>query len=96
MPILEAMQSGVPVIAGNRTSTPQVVGEAGLLFDPFDTNALVEALQRMLDDANYREALRSRGLQRASEFTWRKTAQLTLKAYEQAAEAHKDSRRVFQ
>jgi glycosyltransferase involved in cell wall biosynthesis len=88
LPILEAMQSGVPVIAGNRTSIPQVVGEAGLLFDPFDTNALVEALRRMLDDANYREALRSRGLQRASEFSWRKTAQLTLKAYEQAAQSH--------
>ena len=46
LPILEAMKCGTPVIAGNRTSIPEVAGEAALLFDPFDTNSLVAALER--------------------------------------------------
>jgi glycosyltransferase involved in cell wall biosynthesis len=54
LPILEAMQCGAPVVAGNRTSIPELVADAGLLFDPFDTSALVEALKRILDDADYR------------------------------------------
>jgi glycosyltransferase involved in cell wall biosynthesis len=86
LPILEAMQCGVPVIAGNRTSIPEIVADAGLLFDPFDTNALAEALQRLLDDEELRAALRAKGLQRAAQFSWRKTAQLTLQAYKQAVE----------
>jgi glycosyltransferase involved in cell wall biosynthesis len=85
LPVLEAMQCGVPVIAGNRTSIPEVVGEAGLLFDPFDTNSLVQALTRMLDNPEYRAALRIQGLERAREFDWKQTAQLTLKAYQKAA-----------
>ena len=86
LPILEAMQCGAPVIAGNRTSIPELVADAGLLFDPFDTNALVEALKRILDDADYRAALHARGLTRSGDFSWKATAQLTLKAYEKAFE----------
>ena len=86
LPILEAMQCGAPVIAGNRTSIPELVADAGLLFDPFDTNALVEALKRILDDADYRAVLRARGLTRSGDFSWKATAQLTLKAYEKAFE----------
>ena len=87
LPILEAMKCGAPVIAGNRTSLPELVADAGLLFDPFDTNALVEALNRILDDADYCRALKAKGLKRSSEFSWQATAQLTLKAYEKAFEA---------
>jgi len=79
------MQCRVPVIAGNRTSIPEVVGQAGLLFDPFDTNSLVQALKLMLDNSEYRAALRIQGLERASEFSWKQTAQLTLEAYQKAA-----------
>lgn len=86
LPILEAMKCGAPVIAGNRTSLPELVADAGLLFDPFDTNALVEALNRILDDAEYCTALRDRGFKRSGEFSWKATAQLTLKAYEKAFE----------
>lgn len=85
LPVLEAMQCGAPVIAGNRTSIPEVVGESGLLFDPFDTNSLVNALSRVLGNSDYRDTLRARGLARAKEFDWKKTAQLTLTAYGQAA-----------
>jgi glycosyltransferase involved in cell wall biosynthesis len=85
LPVVEAMQCGVPVIVGNRTSLPEVVGEAGLLFDPFDTQALVEALTQVIDDSEYRGVLRSKGLERARNFNWKTTAQLTLGVYERAA-----------
>lgn len=94
LPILEAMQCGAPVIAGNRTSIPELVADAGLLFDPFDTNALVGALKQVLDDAGYRAALVAKGLKRSGEFSWKGTAQLTLKAYEQAFEAFGSKHKV--
>ena len=94
LPILEAMQCGVPVIAGNRTSIPEVVADAGLLFDPFDTNALVEALKRILDDPAYRLQLRAKGFKRSAEFSWKATAQLTLKAYQKAFEASGHKQKV--
>ena len=94
MPILEAMQCGAPVIAGNRTSIPELVADAGLLFDPFDTSALVEALKRILDDADYRAGLRAKGFLRSGEFSWKQTAQLTLQAYEKAFEASRLEHKV--
>lgn len=94
LPILEAMQCGAPVVAGNRTSIPELVADAGLLFDPFDTSALVEALKRILDDADYRARLRAKGFLRSGEFSWKETAQLTLKAYEKAFEASRFEHKV--
>jgi len=85
LPVVEAMQCGVPVIAGNRTSLPEVVGEAGLLFDPFDTQALINALTQVIEDAEFRGVLRAKGLERAKQFSWRTTAKLTLDAYQRAA-----------
>ena len=85
LPILEAMKCGTPVIAGNRTSIPEVAGEAALLFDPFDPQSLVEALKRVLNDRQYGVMLSAKGLRRASEFSWQTTARLTLAAYEKAA-----------
>ena len=82
LPVVEAMQCGVPVIAGNRTSLPEVVGEAGLLFDPFDTQALIKALKHVLDDSEFRASLRIKGLEKAKQFNWQTTAQLTLGVYE--------------
>jgi glycosyltransferase involved in cell wall biosynthesis len=84
LPPLEAMQCGAPVIAGNRTSLPEVVGDAGLLIDPFDVEALAQAIARVIDDSDLRERLRARGLERASHFSWRTTARLTLEAYKRA------------
>jgi glycosyltransferase involved in cell wall biosynthesis len=90
LPVIEAMQCGVPVIAGNRTSLPEVTGRAGLLFDPFDTRALSEAMTRVIDDSDYRSQLRAQGLKRANDFNWKTTAQLTLQAYERAIESGRD------
>jgi glycosyltransferase involved in cell wall biosynthesis len=84
LPPLEAMQCGAPVIAGNKTSLPEVVGDAGLLVDPFDERALARAIARIIDDPRLRARLRLKGLERARSFSWRETARLTIKAYEQA------------
>ena len=84
LPPLEAMQCGAPVIAGNRTSLPEVIGDAGLLVDPFDVQALMEALARLIDDRELRARLRIKGLERAKLFAWRETARLTLETYERA------------
>ena len=85
LPVLEAMQCGTPVIAGNRTSLPEAAGNAGVLFDPFDESAISDALTQVIENPNYRADLRVKGLERASAFSWRTTAKMTLEAYERAA-----------
>ena len=84
LPLLEAMQCGAPVLAGNRTSLPEVVGDAGVLFDPFDARAIAETLARINDDCKYREQLIAKGRQRAQTFQWATTARKTLQVYEKA------------
>ena len=84
LPVLEAMARGVPVACSNASSLPEVAGDAALLFDPHDEAAIAEALRRLLDDAALREQLRVRGLARAGEFTWQRTARLTLESYRRA------------
>jgi glycosyltransferase involved in cell wall biosynthesis len=81
LPPLEAMSCGAPVLTGNLTSLPEVVGDAGLTVDPFDTGALARALARLVDDAALRADLRERGLRRARAFDWRDTARMTLQVY---------------
>lgn len=80
---LEAMSCGSPVVCSNRTSLPEVVGDAALLFDPDDLPGMVDAMYRVLTDASLSADLRSRGLQRAQQFNWRKTAKETLAIYEE-------------
>jgi len=84
LPILEAMQCGAPVVAGNRTSVPEVVGDAGILVDPFNVNDFAKAMAKIINNRECRESLRARGLSRAKCFDWKRTAQLTLHAYERA------------
>ena len=78
------MQCGAPVLAGDRSSLPEVVGDAGLLVDPFDTAAIAGALARLVGDAGLRAELRERGLARARLFDWRATARETLRIYASA------------
>jgi glycosyltransferase involved in cell wall biosynthesis len=84
LPVLEAIARGVPVACSNTSSLPEVVGDAALLFDPHDQAALAAALVRLLSDAALVETLRARGLERVREFTWERTARLTLESYERA------------
>lgn len=82
LPPLEAMACGTPVIVGDSSSLPEVVGTAGLVVAP-EVAPLVEALQRLVDDPALREDLAARGLKRASSFTWAETARRTIVVYEQ-------------
>src|SRR5207253_5550304 len=90
LPPLEAMKCGVPVIAGNRTSLPEVVGDAGLLVDPFDEAAIASAIARMIDNSDLRGELRAKGTKRAELFDWRETARRTLEVYEQVTQGMKE------
>ena len=75
LPVLEAMARGVPVACSNRPALPEVAGDAALLFDPLDQAAVTEAVRRLLRDAELRTTLVERGLVRAREFSWRRTAE---------------------
>ncbi len=78
MPVIEAMASGTPVIAANAASLPEVAGDAAVLFDPYSTAALAEALSRVCGDPDLRAELRAQGRERASHFTWEEAAKRTL------------------
>ena len=73
LPVLEAMASGVPVVASNRGALPEVCGNAAILVDPLDRTGLAEAILAAIDD----ERLRSAGLARARSFSWERTARET-------------------
>ena len=77
LPVLEAMASGVPVVAANRAALPETCGGAALLVDPEDGAGLAEALAIAATDEGLRERLIPAGLERASQFSWTRTAELT-------------------
>ena len=82
LPLLEAMQCGTPVIAGDLTSIPEVVGDAGILVDPYSVEQIAAALEAVLSDSQLRADLRRKGLERASQFSWKRTARQTLDIFE--------------
>ena len=82
LPPLEAMASGVPVIASNRASLPEVIGDAGMLLEPDDVEGLTSAMLRIVDDAAFANDLAVRGLARAKSFTWARCAALTMGSWE--------------
>lgn len=88
LPPLEAMASGTPLICSNASSLPEVVGDAGILFDPRDLGALTHAMARVLGDEALRADLRQHGLQQARKFSWERTARETLAVYEDITRDH--------
>lgn len=82
IPVLEAMACGTPVITTTSSSLPEVAGDAAILVEPTDEIALTEAMMQLLDDTNRRQTLRDRGLQRAAQFSWRRTAKETVSVYQ--------------
>jgi glycosyltransferase involved in cell wall biosynthesis len=84
LPVLEAMARGVPVACSNASSLPEVAGDAALMFDPRDETAIATAVEQLLSDRAAAERLRARGLERAREFTWERTARMTLDSYARA------------
>jgi glycosyltransferase involved in cell wall biosynthesis len=88
LPVLEAMTVGVPVIAANRGALPEVLGDAGLLIDPDDSDSLTAALERMLTDTALARRLVARGLRRTRLFNWIASARALRSAYDEAVAFH--------
>jgi glycosyltransferase involved in cell wall biosynthesis len=86
LPVLEAMARGVPVACSNTSSLPEVAGDAALLFDPHDQAEIAVVLRRLLEEPDQARRLAARGIERAREFTWARSAELTLASYERALE----------
>jgi glycosyltransferase involved in cell wall biosynthesis len=85
LPVLEAMASGTPVISSATSSLPELVGNAGILVEPSDTNDLASALSRVMEDGSLRQRMSEDGIERAKLFTWQKTASETLDVYKRVA-----------
>jgi glycosyltransferase involved in cell wall biosynthesis len=81
LPPLEAMACGIPVITSNTSSLPEVVGDAAVMINPLDVDALADAMYQVLTDQELKEKMIRKGIERAELFTWEKTAQETLKVY---------------
>ena len=79
------MKCGAAVLVGNQTSIPEVVGEAAMLFDPFDVDDISAKIKNVIGDKRLRATLQERGLERAKLFDWLQTARNTLEVYKKAA-----------
>jgi glycosyltransferase involved in cell wall biosynthesis len=85
LPVVEAMACGLPVAASNRNSLPEIVGEAGLLFDPLSQEQLAGVITRLLNDESLRNELRTRGLKRIELFSWKTSSRKLISIIEEAA-----------
>jgi alpha-1,3-rhamnosyl/mannosyltransferase len=83
LPPLEAMASGIPVIVADRASLPEVVGDVGVLVEPYDAPAMAHQIVSLLEDPQRRKELGQAGVEHASHFTWRQCAQETLNIYQE-------------
>ncbi len=86
LPVLEAMSYQVPVITSNCGAMAEIAGEAALLVDPYNVEEIAEAMHRVLTDETLRAVLIKKGLKRAKEFSWEKTARQTLEVYKRVSE----------
>ncbi len=91
LPPLEAMACGTAVITSTASSLPEVVGKAGLMVDPADTEALAAAMEQVLTARDIREQMQAEGLARAQGFSWEKSAQRTVDSYRRALLAGEDA-----
>lgn len=86
LPILEAMACGTATACSNISSMPEVAGEAAPTFDPYDVEGITAVLSRLILDEPWRKICQQRGIQRAQEFNWRRTAESTLRVLRTAAQ----------
>ncbi len=91
LPPLEAMACGAPVISSNNSSIPEVVGDAGLLVDPYSANEIARAIALVLSDSDLNTRMKRAGIIRSRLFSWDKTARETLKLYQEVIEEHNPS-----
>jgi glycosyltransferase involved in cell wall biosynthesis len=84
-PPLEAMACGCPAVTSDTSSLPEVVGEAGIMFNPYNTDSLVEAMRKVLTDSELRDDMVRKGLEQAKKFSWERTARETQEVYNKVA-----------
>lgn len=84
MPALEALACGAPLVASNRGSLPEIVGDAGIVVDPLDVGSISRGLEQAVEDPIAREALLQAGPRRAADFNWSSAARITRHVLEQA------------
>jgi len=82
LPAVEAMACGTPVIVSRAGALPEVVGDAGMLFDPHSPWELKEHLEKVLADGEKQTTMRQRGLRRSGDFSWEKSAAVALEVFE--------------
>jgi glycosyltransferase involved in cell wall biosynthesis len=82
LPVVEAMACGLPVATSARGSLPELIGDAGLNFDPLDVSDIARAIARLLGDSDLRQSLRARGLARAQAFSWSRSARQMMTVFE--------------
>jgi glycosyltransferase involved in cell wall biosynthesis len=85
LPPLEAMASGTPVVTSNVSSLPEVVGDAAVLVNPYDVDAIVDGLRRVLTNPALAAQMRQKGIERAREFSWERSVAKTWGVYQQIA-----------
>lgn len=85
IPVIEAMACGCPVLTSNCSSLPEIAGDAAVLVDPLSVTEVAAGLERILSDQQLRADMRARGLARAEQFSWRRTAEQTLDVYRKVA-----------
>jgi alpha-1,3-rhamnosyl/mannosyltransferase len=85
LPALEAMACGTPVAASQTGALPETLGGAGLLFDPLAPSAIAEAMRCLLEDDDFNDELRRKGLRRAGQFSWRASARQLAQVLEEVA-----------
>ena len=85
LPVLEALAAGIPTACSNIEPLAGLAGEAALLFDPADEDAMLHAIERVTTDAGLRTRLAEEGPRRAAQFPWQRTAEQTLEALRAAA-----------
>jgi len=86
LPILEAMAMGLPTVYANNTSMVEVAGEVGIGVDAYDVESITEGLYQLISNSELSKQFSIKGLERASQFTWEKTAKETLEVYKQVAD----------
>jgi glycosyltransferase involved in cell wall biosynthesis len=84
LPVLEALQCAAPVICSNRSSLPEVAGNAAILVDPSDESALVEAINELIVNPDRRRELKTLSVQQAARFSWKTSADCVARAYQMA------------
>ena len=82
MPLLEAMAAGVPIVTSTASALPEVAGDAAVLVDPLDTDALAAALKRLSEDQGLRQDLARKGESRVRDFTWEQAVRQTWAVYQ--------------